>query len=224
MAAGIIVGAWGEYANAAPQAASPNPRAMIDRIRSLGDNEGLPIFLIDKVAARLYVFDPAGTLLGDAPVLLGAARGDRSVPGIGDRPLSQVRPEEKTTPAGRFRAERGFNLSGEDIVWVDYDAAVSMHRLRPVSASERRRERLATPTPLDNRISFGCINIPEKFYEAVVDPALRGGKAMVYILPEVESLAAVFGPALAADKIGGKGAQRQTWSARPVNLTIGVKP
>jgi len=179
-------------------ASPPEPRAFVERIRALDDNEGLPVFVIDKVAARLYVFDRRGSLLGDAPVLLGAARGDHSVPGIGDRPLSQVRPEEKTTPAGRFRAERGRNLGGEDIVWVDYDAAVSLHRVRTVSEAERRRERLATPTPLDNRISFGCINVPERFYDSVVSPALHRGEAMVYILPEVETVAKVFGPRLAA--------------------------
>ncbi len=193
------------------RAASPAvPRALVDRIRALDDNEGLPVFVIDKTAARLYVFDRRGGFLGDSPVLLGAARGDHSVPGIGDRPLSQVLPEEKTTPAGRFRAERGFNLGGEDIVWVDYDAAVSLHRVRTVSEKERRRERLATPTPLDNRISFGCINVPERFYNGVVDPALLRGAAMVYILPEVETVAAVFGPRFAR----GMQAQAQARAAR----------
>lgn len=179
------------------EAVAPGPRAMIDRIRSIDDNEGLPVFIIDKVAARLYVFDRLGRFQGEAPVLVGAARGDHTVPGIGDRPLALVRPEEKTTPAGRFRAERGLNLGGEDILWVDYDAAVSLHRVRANNASERRLQRLATATPRDNRISFGCINVPAAFYDRVVDPALLRGQAMVYILPEVESMAAVFGPAIA---------------------------
>jgi len=147
------------------------------------------------VSARLHVYDPSGRFMGDSPILLGAARGDYSVPGIGDRPLAKVLPHEKTTPAGRFRAERGVNLGGEDIIWVDYDAAVSLHRVRANNAAERRLQRLATPTPLDNRISFGCINVPRAFYERVVDPALLKGKAMVYILPEVERVATVFGPA-----------------------------
>jgi hypothetical protein len=63
-------------------------------------------------------------------VLLGLARGDVSVPGIGERKISDINPHERTTPAGRFISEPGRNLSGEDIVWVDYDAAVSMHRVR----------------------------------------------------------------------------------------------
>jgi hypothetical protein len=57
--------------------------------------------------------------------LLGGARGD-TVPGIGALQIADVLPEERTTPAGRFVGERGHNARGEDVVWVDYDAAVSM--------------------------------------------------------------------------------------------------
>ena len=42
-------------------------------------------------------------------------------------------------------SEPGRNLQGEDIVWVDYDAAVSMHRVRANNPAERRLERLARP-------------------------------------------------------------------------------
>ena len=44
-------------------------------------------------------------------------------------------PEERTTPAGRFVAERGQNLRGEDVVWIDYDAAVLMHRVITTSGN-----------------------------------------------------------------------------------------
>jgi hypothetical protein len=114
------------------------------------------------------------------------------VPGIGDRPLLQIRPEERTTPAGRFVAEPGVNAQGEDIVWVDYDAAVSMHRVRTHVKTERRLQRLASPTPQDNRISYGCINLPRHFYEAVLAPYARAG-AVVYVLPEIRTHRDVFG-------------------------------
>ena len=35
----------------------------------------------------------------------------------------------------------GVNASGEDILWVDYDNAISMHRVRPTNPAERRLER-----------------------------------------------------------------------------------
>ncbi len=152
----------------------------------------------DEKTATVYVFDAAATLTGSTPVLLGAATGDDSVPGIGERPIADVRPEERTTPAGRFIAERGRNAQGEDVVWVDYDAAVSMHRVRANNPKERRLERLATPTADDNRISYGCINVPAAFYDAQIRPIFAKHVAVVYVLPEVKSLHQVFGPSWVA--------------------------
>ena len=83
--------------------------------------------IVDKKVARVFVFAPDGKLRGASAVLLGHAPGDDSVTGIGNRPIAEVRPEERTTPAGRFEAEPGRNALGEQVVWVDYDAAVSMH-------------------------------------------------------------------------------------------------
>jgi hypothetical protein len=126
-------------------------------------------------------------------VLLGLARGDVSVPSIGERKISDIKPHERTTPAGRFISEPGRNLSGEDIVWVDYDAAVSMHRVRPVVKAERRLERLATPTRADNRITYDCINVPATFYDRYVKPALGSRQGVVYVLPEQATSRSVFG-------------------------------
>ncbi|HSV35727.1 MAG TPA: hypothetical protein VLI46_09230, partial [Ramlibacter sp.] len=148
--------------------------------------------IIDKKGAKVYLFSPAGRLRAVTPALLGSAAGDDSAPGIGDKPLSQVLPQEKTTPAGRFIAELGMNTKGEDIVWVDYDAAVSMHRVRANVKSERRLQRLASATPADNRISFGCINLPVKFYEKVLRPAVQSGGVVVYVLPETRPLHQTF--------------------------------
>lgn len=149
--------------------------------------------VIDKKDARVYVFSPDGKLTDSAPALLGSARGDDSYPGIGDKPLAQIKPYEKTTPAGRFVAEPGRNTNNEDIVWVDYDAAVSMHRIRPTNPKERRLERLASLTVDDNRISFGCVNLPVSFYEGVLSPTVQKHGAIVYVLPEVKTPQQVFG-------------------------------
>jgi len=149
------------------------------------DNGNSAFFVIDKRDARLYVFDVQGRLQGRAPVLLGLARGDDSVPGIGEKALAEIAPRDRTTPAGRFVAERGRNAQGEDIVWVDYAAAISLHRVRPLKKSEHRLERLASPTPADNRISYGCINVPVRFYNSVVQRAWASGGVVIYVLPEV---------------------------------------
>ena len=158
-----------------------------------GDHQNMAVVIIDKKDARVWVFDPQGKVVSSTPALLGAAIGDDSVPGIGEKPLSQVKPEEKTTPAGRFIAEPGVNSHGEDIVWVSYDLAVSMHRVRPTVKAERRLERLASATSADNRISFGCINLPPAFYEKVLSPTVQKYGAVVYVLPETKTPGELFG-------------------------------
>lgn len=183
---------------------SPEARLVANWAAATRDHKKHAFVLIDKKDARVYVFSPDGKLQDSAPALLGSAHGDDSFPGIGDKPLSAIRPEEKTTPAGRFVAEPGRNTNNEDIVWVDYDAAVSMHRIRPTVARERRLERLASLTTDDNRISFGCINLPVRFYEDVLSPTVQKYGAIVYVLPEVKSAHEVFG---AYDVTGPKQAE-----------------
>lgn len=172
---------------------SDDARLMAHWIASTGDHTAMPFVLIDKRAARLYVFDAQARLVDNTAVLLGSAPGDESVPGIGDKPIAHVLPEERTTPAGRFAGQRGLNLDGEDVVWVDYDAAVSMHRVRANNPKERRLERLASDTADDNRISYGCINVPADFFDAYVAPTFSTQQAMVYVLPEHKSLQTTFG-------------------------------
>ena len=157
------------------------------------DNQSLPFLLVDKKDARVFAFGADGQLRGVSAALLGRAVGDNSVPGIGERKLSDIRPEERTTPAGRFVASLDRNLHGKEILWVDYDTAISLHRVVTSVPGERRAQRLASPTPLDNRISYGCINVPVSFYETVVSPAFTGTDGVVYVMPETRPLREVFG-------------------------------
>lgn len=173
---------------------SASARQVADWVHRTGDSAGAHFLIVDKQHARLYVLDGNAVLLGASPVLLGAAVGDHTVPGIGLRPLSQVQPFERTTPAGRFVAKRGRNTRGEDVVWVDYEAAVSLHRVRATQVAERRLQRLASPSSSDNRISWGCINVPVDFYDRIVRPIFQRQRGMIYVLPEVRSLQEVFGP------------------------------
>ena len=172
---------------------SPDVRHVANWAAYTRDAKGKSFVIIDKKFARVYVFSPEGKLLESTPALLGSAVGDDSAPGIGTKPLSQIKAHERTTPAGRFVAEPGMNLNGEDIVWIDYDAAVSMHRIRKVKASERRFERMASPTYKDNRISNGCVNLPVKFYENVLSPTVKKTGAIIYVLPETRTPQQVFG-------------------------------
>ena len=180
-------------ANFAGEYASASARQVADWVVDSADNRKLPFVIVDKTNAKVFVFDAHGQLRGAAPALLGLARGDDSVPGIGNRALSTIRPEERTTPAGRFVATLGSRTSGEEILWVNYDDGISMHRVINTNLKEHRPQRLATPTPLDNRISYGCINVPAWFYVSVLSPAFTGTSGIVYVLPETRSIREVFG-------------------------------
>ncbi|SEL84662.1 hypothetical protein SAMN05216359_11953 [Roseateles sp. YR242] len=182
--------------------ASPQARQLAGWVMAGYDHGGRPFAILDKRQAQVFVFYPDGKLAGSTPVLLGYAAGDDSVAGIGLRPIAEVRPSERTTAAGRFVAQPGRNALNEDVLWVDYDAAVSMHRVRVTNPAERRLERLASPTPKDNRISFGCINMPVKFFENQLWPILGKRGGIVYVLPEKKSMEQVFGPQMQRAKAG----------------------
>ena len=180
-------------ANFGLEVPSPESRKLADWIVDSANNGNLPFMIIDKVQARVFMFDAQGQLRGADAALLGLAIGDHSVPGIGERKLSSILPAERTTPAGRFVASLDRDIHGHEVLWVDYDTALSLHRVVKGQPKERRAERLASSSPLDNRISFGCINVPVKFYETVVSPSFTGTNGIVYILPETRSAREVFG-------------------------------
>ena len=180
-------------ANFGWELASQESRNMADWIVDSGDNSNLPFLIVDKAQAKVFVFHADGQLRGAASALLGLAIGDDAVAGIGDRKLSTITPDERTTPAGRFVASLGRNIHGVEILWVDYDNAISLHRVVTSKPKERRAERLASATALDNRISYGCINVPVKFYTKVVSPAFTGTNGIVYVLPETRPATKVFG-------------------------------
>jgi hypothetical protein len=227
LCAGLLAGGLAPYpAAAADDAAQPPKRAYFARERAShdarhvadwvvdsGDNRDLPFVIVDKKEAKVFVFDPRGRLRGAAPALLGMARGDDAIPGIGDRELSSIGPEDRTTPAGRFVASLSYDIHGVDLLMVDYGGNVAMHRVITNNPAERRLQRLATPTPLDNRISFGCINIPVKFYENVVRAAFTGTDGIVYVLPETRPARKVF-----ASYDVEEHAQRQSAGQRSASL------
>ncbi len=185
------------FAGATEDAAERIRRLAAD-VRRSGDAGGRAFAIIDKPGATLWVFDAQGRAVAQSPVLVGQAQGDVAPPDIGNRPLSKVRLHEKVTMAGRYLTEPGRNHQGEDIVWLDYDSALSMHRVRNVPGEGRPR-RLQTPGVQDNRISFGCVNIPPSFYDRVIDPMFSRSQGVVYVLPETRSVASVFPFATDAD-------------------------
>src|SRR3546814_6140987 len=83
------------------------------------------------------------------------------------------RARDRTTPDGRFVGGYGPSSDAGRVLWVDYDSAVSIHPTATGVPAERRVERLASPSPDDNRITHGCINVSPEFYEQVVSPTFE---------------------------------------------------
>lgn len=185
--------------------AAPTPSPLATQLAqwaaTTGDNGGLPFVIVDKLGAQVSVYDAGGQLMGAAPALVGLAQGDDSVPGIGNRAMSKIRPEERTTPAGRFVGGFGFARGGGQVFWVDFEDAISMHPVVTNHPKEHRLERIASASPEDHRISYGCINVPADFYHEVVRPTFTGTKGVVYVLPDSKSVEEVF-PAFAAQRAG----------------------
>ena len=192
----LLLSSPGASAHAADTAAVPDATAAIEGLRlwvlETDDNEGRAFVIVDKREGRVAAYDAGGGLIGSAPALLGLAVGDDSPPGIGDLALADIGPSDRITPAGRFVARLGENLSGNVVLWVDYDAAISLHPVATGKRSERRQARLDSPGGADNRISYGCINVPAPFYTGVIRPLFHGGEGVVYVLPETRSVEAQF--------------------------------
>jgi hypothetical protein len=178
----------------AGQSASSDVRHVVNWIVQTNDNAGTEFVVIDKKNAIAHVFNGNARWMASSPVLVGSAQGDESAPGIGTKPLILVKAEERTTPAGRFVGELGVNAQGDTVVWVDYDAAVSLHSVRTTNVSEKRLQRLASPNVVDNRISYGCINFPDAFFKSQIVPRFTNHNALVYVLPDRLPLDKVFRP------------------------------
>ncbi|AWH55361.1 hypothetical protein C1924_00875 [Stenotrophomonas sp. ESTM1D_MKCIP4_1] len=155
------------------------------------DSEGYPFAIMDKAAAQVLIFGSDGKLRGAAPALFGSAKGDHSAPNVAKVALSAIPGHDRTTPAGRFIGGYGPSDDAGRVLWVDYDSAVSMHPLPPGTPKEKRAERLATPTPDDNRVTHGCINVSANFYEQVVQSTFEKG-GVFYVLPDKDSLEKTF--------------------------------
>ncbi|MGE4241120.1 L,D-transpeptidase [Ramlibacter sp.] len=190
---GVLLAVAGGSAVAGAPALSLQAEELSQRILRGRDHAGKPFAIVDKRRARMHVFDRRGRLVASTPVLLGAAPGDHIVPGVGLRTeRGEVREDDMTTPAGRFVSGPGRNHTGEHVVWVDYESAFAIHRVRPGSSFKMRVDRLATPGVYDKRVSAGCVVVPVAFYEKVVQRVLGRGPGVVYVMPERMSSQGLF--------------------------------
>jgi hypothetical protein len=171
---------------------SPEMRHIAEWAIQSGDHQRLPFIVVDKINASAAAFDSSGRLIRTAPVLLGIGMGDTFPPGVAEMEMHETKPWQRITPAGRFFAEEDRDLKGQRVLWVDYDAGIAIHKLPTKRTWQRRHERIVSPHPADHRITYGCINVPPAFYDAVVRPHFRRKGGIVYVLPDTVPLKSVF--------------------------------
>jgi hypothetical protein len=192
-------------------------------IRTEGDNHDRPFAIVDKKAARIYVFGPTGELVGASSTILGLARGDVPVPGAGQKDPAQLLPFERKTPSGRFASQPGKNLSGEDVVWVDYDTGIAIHRVRPGRSQATRLHSLATEATDDKRLSAGCVVVPVEFFTSIVQPTLGHGRGTVYVLPEDRPVQAMFHAETDSATAAPSGGGHADEASLPSRLAVSAK-
>jgi hypothetical protein len=172
--------------------ASPEVQSVAQWVGTSHDNAGLPFLVVDKVNAQVYAFNPSAQLKATAPILLGMGHGD--VPLVSaNAPMSAIPPEKRITPAGRYLSSLVTDAHGKQVLSIDYANAISLHIVVKGTPAQQRAARLASVTSDDNRISFGCINVPPGFFTEIVSPDFTPAQGVVYILPETRSAAQQFG-------------------------------
>jgi hypothetical protein len=181
------------------QSASPEVLSTVQWVAASKDNAGLPFIVVDKANARVYAFNSLAQLKATAPALIGRGVGDKALVSQ-DAPLSAIPPEKRITPAGRYLSRLVTDMHRKVVLLIDADNLITMHIVAKGTPAQRRAERLASADSNDNRISFGCINVPPAFFTTVVDPDFRPAKGLVYVLPEKTTAAQLFGfqPAVTA--------------------------
>jgi hypothetical protein len=200
--------------------ASPEVQATAQWIADSKDNVKLPFIIVDKSNAQVYAFTPYAQLKATAPILLGAGVGDKVLVAP-DAPMSAIPPQKRITPAGRYVSKLAIDPHANHVILsIDPHNLISLHIVAPGTPAQRRAERLASVTSSDNRVSFGCINVPPGFFNTVVDPDFRPGQGIVYILPETTTAAQQFGfQPVAAGATGVQVALKADESMAPVSAT-----
>lgn len=173
--------------HASAEAPSPSAatRQLAAQVLLAGDHRQRPFAVVDKHAATVAVYSARGQLVGTSGALLGQAPGDRSMPGVGLRTeRGQLRGSDMTTKAGRFETEPGLHISGDRVVWIDYDDALAIHRVRAGPQRADRLQRLAQGSAAERRVSAGCVVVSEAFFDQVIGPVLGRTRGVVYVMPE----------------------------------------
>lgn len=154
-----------------------------------------PFIIVDKNNGISYLFKD-GKLVSKTSTLTGAMKADlpNKFTNIQDPDWDKAPTEGKITQAGEFNGGVKVGVGYPIVVemkrwqlpsgkWV----AQSMHQTYLGDAVENRPGRLASATPEDNRITWGCVNAPAEWMNEHIAPML-GENITVAVLPHNNAL------------------------------------
>ena len=207
------------------QFASAEVLETVQWIAASKDNAGLPFVVVDKVNAQVYAFTPHAQLKATTPVLLGMGAGDKVLVSP-DAPMSAIPPDKRITPAGRYPSKLVKDNHGKIVLLVDGPNLITMHIVVKGTPVQRRTERLLSAATNDNRVSYGCINVPPAFFTTIIDPDFRRAQGLVYILPEKTTPAQLFGfqPAAVTAPVTAVAAAQAPGAAAPLPVSLQAPP
>ena len=178
--------------------------------------------VVDKPNARLFIFNPDGSLLLDKKVLLGAAVGDY-YKGNNDIKANRITPaglftmglRDATRSAGEARTAGDYDFKKVFVLDKAIDGEYSVTLFHSVWTHEadgpQRLKALQNENAADSRYSFGCINVDKSTYGDLVKNHLaQMDGAALFIVPDNPQATAEFLKGETAQNKSGKDALTRT--------------
>lgn len=140
-----------------------------------------PTITADKVKGTITVYWPDTNKSITQPALFGRVKSNELHMDNYDNP----RVFDNITPAGSFPITKmiSWRLNEPMLVFIQGRSSVAaIHPLWMGNPDQKRIQRLKSPTPTDNRITGGCINVDATFFYTVLNHLPDG--TILTILPE----------------------------------------
>ncbi len=160
-----------------------------------GDRDYL---LLDKAHGRIMAFQQ-GRLTFSGAALTGENPSDYLASDAFTKSFSEQKGlKYKVTPAGRYTVSVGFDphygqtLDVNEVQGTDWDIAI--HKVWLGAPAEHRDLRLRTASYDDKHITYGCIDVDGPTMQGLLDRIPGDEKAVLYILPQDETLVTRFFP------------------------------
>ena len=191
----------------------PNAKIAYDRMIERARDQGSNFIIADKKKAMFYLFNQYGQSLVRFPFLSWKQAWDETPKSSWGKDPDSLTESEKVTPAGIFvlgwmyksdyLKMDALNL-GED--WdgdwyIDDDSDLpALHPVYLWNSWEKRSDRLASNTPKDNKISYGCLNIAEKDFYEWIQPCFWAGW-LIAVTPDDVSMIDKYIPPYRGDSL-----------------------